>query len=56
MAESMQGRKQLADTGAKNPNKSLNATINLDQMLNGSKSSRIIPQSQQRNSMNNTDS
>ena len=35
----------------KNPAKSLNATINLEQMLNGSKSSRIIPQPQ-RNSMN----
>lgn len=35
----------------KNPAKSLNATINLEQMLNGSKSSRILPQPQ-RNSIN----
>lgn len=49
MAESMHGRKAAADT--KNPAKSLNATINLEQMLNGSKSNRILPQAQ-RNSMN----
>ena len=42
MAESNQGRK--AQVEAKNPTKSLNATINLEQMLNGSKSNRVLPQ------------
>mmetsp|Transcript_26269 Transcript_26269/g.32856 ORF Transcript_26269/g.32856 Transcript_26269/m.32856 type:complete len:101 (-) Transcript_26269:1187-1489(-) len=35
-------RKQPSD--GKNPAKSLNATINLEQMLNGAKSSRVLPQ------------
>ena len=41
-------RKQPSD--GKNPAKSLNATINLEQMLNGAKSSRVLPQPQ-RNSV-----
>lgn len=40
----MNGRQQPTDS--KNPAKSLNATINLEQMLNGSKSGRVIPQAQ----------
>lgn len=35
-------RKQASD--CKNPAKSLNATINLEQMLNGAKSGRILNQ------------
>jgi tartrate dehydratase alpha subunit/fumarate hydratase class I-like protein len=41
MAESIQARKNTSDV--KNPAKSLNATINLEQMLNGSKSGRLLP-------------
>lgn len=33
----------MRNTGAKNPAKSLNATINLEQMLQGSRSSRVLP-------------
>ena len=48
VAESIAGRKQ--GTESKNPAKSLNATINLEQMLSGAKHGRVLPQAQ-RNSM-----
>lgn len=47
----MQNRKATSDV--KNPAKSLNATINLEQMLNGSKSSRLLPQQQRYSIANN---
>ena len=43
VTDSTQSRRQHT-SDIKNPAKNLNATINLEQMLNGSKSNRVLPQ------------